>query len=470
MPVQGGTPGPIKEPQRTDGTVAVESTAPVSSGNGIAYHGGSVLKWQTTVYFIYYGEWGEASTNNAWSIFSDWANNIGSSSYYKINTSYYDGSGNHVMGNVRLGGTYYDRGYSHGKSMSEDDIEDIIDSVVGKQLPHDSNAVYFVLTAKDVTVGNFCKSYCGYHNTTHQWYHLWEDIQYSFVGDATSCPGACIPGQNQGQSPNNNIAADAMISVMTHELEESVSDPHIDAWNNSNEGENGDLCAWNFGATQVLGNGSQYNVSFGGRNFLIQQNWLNAAGGGCRLSYPHDTLAFDSTDSRLAAPLDNPNWQGSSHRAECAWRGAVTGLSVNPSTHIAHAAFCTDASDFSTYSHQSCHVVDFSAGDNRRSTRSGDWDRGFPKGECADNEYVAGVSQRNGGLIDSILCCAGAVTHSSCTPHYYWKGGSREDTSTGDWDYGQNKSDCGPGRYVAGVARNIRSGQNGGADAILCCQ
>jgi hypothetical protein len=470
MPLLGAPPQAIAsaEPSPSSETVSAESTAPIFTGNGINYRGGSVMKWTPTVYLILYGNWGNANTNSSWAIFTDWAKNIGTSSYWGINTTYYDKSGNHVMNSIRFGGTAYDATYSHGKSLSEDDIEDIVnDAISNNVLPHDNNGVYFVLTAADVTEGKFCSVYCGYHNHTGHWYHP-DDIKYVFIGNPARCMGGCADGTNQNVSPNDNPIADAMVSVMTHELEESVSDPDLDAWSNSNTGENGDLCVWNFGATQSLPNGSRYNVTWGNRNFLVQQDWINVNGGGCALSYPHDTLLFDSTDSRLSGA--NGDWKPNSYKAECAWRGAVTGVSQTPSTRAAHSVFCTDAPSWTKFSHQNCRTVDFSAGDNRGTTSTGDWDGGFPKGECAPNEYVAGVSQRTNGFVDSLLCCQGEVAHNNCTPHYFWNGGSREDNTSGDWDYGFNKSDCGPGRYVAGVARDTRPGQPGGPDAILCCE
>jgi hypothetical protein len=143
----------------------------------------------------------------------------------------------------------------------------------------------------------------------------------------------------------------------------------------------------------------------------------------------------------------------------------VTGLSEDPSSHIAHAAFCTD--DSTKYAHQGCYARDFSSSDNRGTTATGDWDFGFYKGECGANEYVAGVSQRTNGAVDSILCCQGAVSHSACAARRFSSSDSREDSAAGDWDYGFYKGECGPGRYVAGVSRVTSSGR---PDAILCCQ
>ena len=42
------------------------------------------------------------------------------------------------------------------------------------------------------------------------------------------------------------------------------------AWYDTRGYENADKCTWNFG----------------GKHFLVQQNWINAGTGGCRLAWP----------------------------------------------------------------------------------------------------------------------------------------------------------------------------------------
>jgi len=78
-----------------------------------------------------------------------------------------------------------------------------------------------------------------------------------------------------------------MASVVVHELEEAATDPDLNAWwSNASGGENADLCAWTFGATYTVANGSKANVKWGARDYMIQQNWVNAAGGKCAMAYP----------------------------------------------------------------------------------------------------------------------------------------------------------------------------------------
>jgi hypothetical protein len=251
-------------------------------GNGIFYHGGPVMVNQngTNVYYIWYGNW---SGNSAINILTDLANGIGGSSYFNINTTYYDGSNTHVANAVNYQGALSIGAYL-GTSLTDSQIQQVVaDSIAGRNgapLPSDTNAVYFVLTSADVTASSgFCTQYCGWH--THGSIGG-ADIKYSFVGNPDRCPSAC---EAQTVSPNGNSGADGMASIIAHELEEAVTDPDLNAWYDRRGYENADKCAWTFGSTTTLPGGAKTNMSFGGRDWYIQQNWVNASGGYCATSY-----------------------------------------------------------------------------------------------------------------------------------------------------------------------------------------
>ena len=89
----------------------------------------------------------------------------------------------------------------------------------------------------------------------------------------------------QSTGPNGNAGADGMASIIAHELEEAVTDPDLNAWYDRRGAENGDKCAWTFGTTYTE-NGAHANMRLGSRDYLIQQNWVNASGGYCAKSYP----------------------------------------------------------------------------------------------------------------------------------------------------------------------------------------
>jgi Phosphate-induced protein 1 conserved region len=256
----------------------------VVNGNGINYHGGSVLH-TVNLYYILYGNWGQTSLNpSGTNLLTTFAQNFGGTPYFNINTTYGDSTGN-VPNAVTFKGSYKDTG-SLGTSLSDSSIGTLVVNAInsgtlGAKGVADPNGLYLVLTAPGVAeTSGFITKYCGWHS----WGTLGTTpVQYGFVGNAAGPSlGHCA---YQSSSPNNDPGVDAMISVIAHELSETVSDPQGTGWYDSTGAENGDKCAWNFGQTYRAVNGSFANVNMGGKDYLIQQMWLNALGGKCALSY-----------------------------------------------------------------------------------------------------------------------------------------------------------------------------------------
>ncbi len=245
-----------------------------TKSNGIDYHGGPVMLGTTDVYYIWYGTWNDAAER---AVLTNFAENIGGSPYYNINTTYHDGNGNHVANDIVFAGETTDS-YSRGTALSDADIQTI---VAGSGLPMDPNAMYFVLTSADVNAtSGFCSQYCGWH--THGTIGG-KDIKYSFVGNPDRCPTSC-QYQSGSASLSGYQGVDGMASIVAHELEEATSDPDLNAWYDRRGYENADKCAWTYGAT-YSSNGATANMNLGGQDYLIQQNWVNASGGYCAVSY-----------------------------------------------------------------------------------------------------------------------------------------------------------------------------------------
>ena len=248
-----------------------------ASTNGISYHGGAVMNSGVHVYLIWYGSW---TANTATTILPTLISGLSGSKYYNVNTTYTDSLKRVVPNSVTLSGQTTDA-YSQGKTnLSDAQIGTIVaTALTSKALPTDPAGLYFVLTSTDVTKSGFLTSYCGWHTNGSL---SGTDIKYAFVGN----PGANAACSVQTTlSPNGNVGADAMASVIAHELEETATDPDLNAWFDSRGYENADKCAWTFGTLLTAPNGSLYNMTLGGLNFLIQRNWLNASGGSCVLSY-----------------------------------------------------------------------------------------------------------------------------------------------------------------------------------------
>jgi len=250
---------------------------PPSSGNGISYHGGPVMSAApANVYFIWYGNW---LSNSAQSILPDLINGMNATPYYNMNTTYYDGANAHIPNAVGMAGSTSDS-YSQGAAIGDASVRSIVSSAISSgRLPNDGNGVYFVLTSSDVNeTSGFCTQYCGWHSHASV---LGKDIKYAFIGNPDRCPGACSA---QTSSPNGNPGADAMASIISHELSETVTDPDLNAWYDSQGAEDGDKCAWTFGAVYPAGGGGYANVRLNSRDFLLQELWVNASGGYCGLS------------------------------------------------------------------------------------------------------------------------------------------------------------------------------------------
>jgi hypothetical protein len=261
----------------TKHVMPTREATPPAANNGIIYHGGSVMtSAHNTIYFIWYGNW---ANNTATTILPDFGAHIGGSPYFNINTTYTNRTGVPVVNKIHFGGQVNDN-YSHGMSLDDNAIQDIVSAqITSGALPKNSNAVYFVLTSSDVMeTSGFCSQYCGWHyfGTIAS-----ARIKYAFIGNPDQCPSSCAA---QTTSPNSNAGADGMASIIAHELEEAVSDPYVSAWTDSSGEENADKCAWTFGTEQADSSGAQFNMTLNGKNYLIQQNWVNANGGSCAMS------------------------------------------------------------------------------------------------------------------------------------------------------------------------------------------
>ena len=249
--------------------------------NGICYHGGPVMTGVPTIYYIWYGNW---SGNTAVSILDTFIGDLRGSGYEHINTTY-SVNGNNISGSLSLGASATDN-YSQGTAFGDSGVTNVVTRAINSGgLPFDTTGIYFVLTSADVNeTSGFCTQYCGWHAHGNLSTSKGSgDIKYAFVGNPDRCPSAC---EWQTTSPNGNSGADGMASIIAHEQEEAISDPDLNAWYDRQGAENADKCAWTFGSVSTTSNGAQYNFTgASGTRYLIQQNWVNASGGYCAMSY-----------------------------------------------------------------------------------------------------------------------------------------------------------------------------------------
>jgi len=365
------------------------------SSNGIFYHGGAVMLGTTHVYFIWYGNW---ASNTATTILADWAKSLGGSPYFSINATYYDSLNRFVSNSVTFGGATFDN-YSLGSALDDNSIYAIVARAIDDgSLPLDAHGVYFVLTSADVAeTSGFCTVYCGWHSSA-----AFNNVlsQFAFIGNTLACPNSCEG--SPGNDPNGNEAADGMASLMTHELDEAVTDPNGDAWYDSKGNEVGDLCSWNFGS-KIYGtaNGSIANVQLGPRNFLLQEDWVNASGGYCSIGLPQNTRFYTLPPCRLVdtrgptGPRGGPILQPGQNRT-FALAGAC-GVPATAKTLSVNVTVTQPAS---------AGLLALSAADQQPGGTS---IVNFAAGQTLANNAVLRLSSEGSGSIDVLASTSGTV-------------------------------------------------------------
>lgn len=106
-------------------------------------------------------------------------------------------------------------------------------------------------------------------------------------------------------------------------------------------------------------------------------------------------------------------------------------------------------------------------GDARRDSSTGDWDAGRRKGECGATEAVVGVSRdANGAVYDLVCAAAGVAAPGACVVRNVNGGDNRGRSSTGDWDPDSWKTECTNGQYVKGISLDPDTRT---PRSILCC-
>ena len=303
-------------------------------GYGITYHGvGPIISSaECTVYLVFY-----ATTQTYWTsgigltkrqILETYIANMSPaasgapSKWMNILSTYTDSKGLVSSQFITLGASTILTGTS--TKLSDSNVRSLILGTTPKNV----NALYLLITAAGITQGGSsstapCASYCGWHSYTN--IQSVGTVKYGWTGDAgssTTCMNACAP---QTSSPNpdggggGGGGADGMISVISHEIVETITDPTLSTWYDTSGAENADKwcvytrfsthavqeegrrsrpppapppppraptpSAWTFGLTTTNGNGALSNVVLGNKSYLVQQNYYNRAPkGGCGMS------------------------------------------------------------------------------------------------------------------------------------------------------------------------------------------
>ncbi len=322
----------IWQPSDADKAVVTRDARGGTQGapdKNILYWSGSVIRDQKVV-AIYYspatvytngpqaGTAGGATSDG--SLIGHFLRNIGGTPYWNINTTYYQNHGgnleyvNNTMGYSGFWADNQDVTVDYGPPIGKKTysapvaggpaIDGLWMAYVVEQgfatgaITYDPNTVYMIFTGSGVNLGGgFSKSnlqYCAWHSA----YRAGDGriVQYSAMPyDADFTPahradngGYCVP---QNGAPNGDVGADGTVSAMTHEIEETATDPvslwdkkFFYGWYDVTFGENADKCAYTYGPNIYRTSTGAYNLVVGGKPFLVQQNWSNVKVEGCLLS------------------------------------------------------------------------------------------------------------------------------------------------------------------------------------------
>ncbi len=273
-------------------------TGPYARASNLLYHGGPIMQ-TVKAYTIFWVPPGKVIANGYQALLNRYFTDINGSSFYNVNTQYYQGSTTktYIQNVSTYGGTWFDTAaYPHtgttANPLSDTDIQnEVLRAIQQNGWVVNDQAMFFVFTAKGIescdpykicTPGvnvNSPIAYCAYHsNFSASINGQKKNVIYANMPYGPTWGAGC---GNFAKSPNNNMDADVEISTTSHEHFEAATDPNGDAWYDSGNYENGDKCAYTYGAISASGS----NVTLNGHPYIIQREWSNASRS-CVLKYP----------------------------------------------------------------------------------------------------------------------------------------------------------------------------------------
>jgi hypothetical protein len=139
------------------------------------------------------------------------------------------------------------------------------------RLPHGTSTEYFVFFPPGVgsclgSSGCAFTDYCAYHGSIGSGSTAIIYANQPYVENV----GGCDAGHHPNAAPG-----DAVLNVVSHEHNESITDPFGTAWYDLFGYEDGDKCAWSWGAWTGSGS-TAYNQLINGHQYMLQLEYSNA--------------------------------------------------------------------------------------------------------------------------------------------------------------------------------------------------
>ena len=278
------------------GSVKALQQAQPFAGQNLTYHFGPVMTSNTNYTFYWapsgspaYAAGYQAGVNQ---YMEDLAHDSGGNQNVdSVATQYANGAAEVVAYESHFAGAIIDT-HPYPKSgcnaaaicLTDEQIQAEIKSwVTSHALPQGLTHEYFLLTPPGVescftsagsecSAGSTAPAFCAYHGAISA---TGGSIIYAndpYVVGVSGCDSA--------EHPNGPSDA-ALLGGLSHEHNESITDPELNAWYGSTGAENGDKCrtfeeASEYGvALGTAPDGSRYNQLINGREYFYQQEWSN---------------------------------------------------------------------------------------------------------------------------------------------------------------------------------------------------
>jgi PKD repeat protein len=334
------------------------------SSGPLLYHGGPVIH-SSAPYVIYWVPSGQSIAANEQTLINRYftdvaANSSGSNDVYSVNRQYTDGSGFADYKQTFNPGTQVltdttpyptrdfvncpDTAPTYPTCLTDAQLQaELTALIAAHSLPTGIGAnapMYFMVTPSDV---NICADsldcsdnvFCAYHSVFNDG---GSPVLYSaeplFFNGASSAqdPKACqFDGHSQVQEPNGNLA-DVALKYMSHEQNETITDPLLNAYYDAGGSEDGDLCNSigndpNAFLPTLGGNasaGTLFDQLINSDQYYIQSEWSNGQAA-CKMqptaatispafTAPTGTnmvgtnLSFDPSASSATNPISSTTW------------------------------------------------------------------------------------------------------------------------------------------------------------------
>lgn len=281
------------------------------ASSSLPYNGGELLTNTVEVYIVWYGSWAQsnpviASTQNLIA-------HIGSSTYWNTISKYTDANGVPASSNITFAKSIYvNSPYGNAWGTNDYSPQLIFAAMKAGVFPASANNVYYVMLSPDVTMDGLCSNFCGYHSfftvTTNIGTQL--KLPYAIIGSPQQCPRGCSISfqlkSYQAQYASAAVNDYSPAEVVVHELAESITDPTFVGYvNNNGNVETGDICANELSDVHMAANGTLFDVTINGQNYMLA-SLFDTALGACVMEPGVDAQSYNVPPSQWSSAITHP--------------------------------------------------------------------------------------------------------------------------------------------------------------------